>query len=86
MTARLCDAKASFSSTRSRSPTVDPGAVEQLAHGGHRADAHHARVDAGDRAAGEGAERLDAELARSLLAGDHERGGAVVDARSSCRP
>ena len=38
-----------------------------------------ARVDAGDGAADEGAERLDAELGRALLARDHERGGAVVD-------
>ena len=63
-----------------------PVAVEQLPHGRDRADPHHARVDAGDRGADERAERLDAEVARALLARDHERGGAVVDAaRVSCR-
>ena len=57
----------------------DAAALEQLAHGRDRADAHHARVDAGDRAADERAERLDAELARLLLRRDHERRRAVVD-------
>ena len=80
MTARLCDANASFSSTRSSVRSVDACASEQLAHGGDGADAHHARVDAGHRAADERPERLDAELARPLLGCDHERGGAVVDA------
>ena len=52
-TARLCEAKASFSSTRSISPTSTPARAEQLAHGRDRPDAHHARVDAGDGAADE---------------------------------
>ena len=79
MTARLCEAKASFSSTRSSSLGGDARAVEQLANGRHRPDAHHPRVDAGDCARDEATERLDAELARPLLARDHERGSAVVD-------
>ena len=56
-------------------------ARQQLLHGGNRADAHDARVDAGDGTADERAERLDAEGARLLLGGDHERRSAVVDAR-----
>ena len=61
------------------SPTSTPAALEQLADRRHRADAHHARVDACDRAADERPERLGAEGLRPLLARDHERGGAVVD-------
>src|SRR5207247_1870977 len=52
---------------------------EELAHGRNRADPHHPRVDPGDGAADEGAERLRAERARLLLARDHERRRAVVD-------
>ena len=48
MTARLCDAKASLSSTRSSSSDADTRALEQLPHRGNRADAHDARIDAGD--------------------------------------
>ena len=59
---------------------ADAGPREQLAHGRHRPDAHHARIDAGDGAADEAAEGLGAERARLLLARDHERGGAVVEA------
>src|SRR5262245_18306239 len=58
---------------------LDTRALEQLAHRGHRADPHHARVDACDRTADECAERLRTERLRALLARDHERGGAVVD-------
>ena len=79
-TASDCDANASFSSTRSMSPTRDARAREQLRDGGDGTDAHHARVDAGRGRAAEHAERLDAEVARPLLAGDHERRRAVVDA------
>src|SRR5438552_16475193 len=57
----------------------DTGPVEQLPHGRDRADAHHARVDAGNRAADERAERLHAELAGLLLRGDHERCRPVLD-------
>ena len=86
MTARLCDAKASFSSTRSSSLDRHPGAAEQLAHGRNRPDAHHRRVDPGGRRAGEHPERLDPECPGALLAGDHERRGTVVDpARVACR-
>ena len=56
-----------------------PGAVEELAHGRDGPDAHHRRVDAGGRRAGEHAERLDPERPRPLLARDHERRGTVVD-------
>ena len=76
----LCEAKASFSSTRSMSADLHSGARQQLAHGRDRADAHDARVDARDGAAREGRQRLDAERAGPLLARDHERRGAVVDA------
>jgi hypothetical protein len=55
------------------------GPVEQLAHGGHRPDAHHRWVDPDDRRADERAQRLDPKVARPLLARDHERRGAVVD-------
>src|SRR5262249_22210676 len=58
---------------------VDPCTLEQLAHGRHRPDAHHTRVDTGGGAAGEGGERVDTELARPLLARDHQSRGAVVD-------
>ena len=80
-TASDCDANASFSSTRSRSSTATPRALEQLAHGRHRPDPHHARVDARDGRADERAERLEPELARLLLGGDDDRGGTVVQAR-----
>ena len=79
MTTRLCEAKASFSSTRSMSLDGDPGALEELPHRGHRADPHHPRVDSGNRATDERAERLDAERLGAFLARDHERRGAVVD-------
>ena len=59
----------------------EPGAVEQLAHRGHRPDPHHARVDAGDRRGDERAERLDAERARLLLRGDDDGSRTVVQAR-----
>ena len=78
-TASDCEANASLSSTRSISSIETPGAGEELAHRGHRADAHHGRVDPGDGRAGEDAERLDPERARLLLARDHERCSAVVD-------
>ena len=48
-TASDCDANASFSSTRSMSPTATPVRASSFAHGGNRPDAHHARVDAGRR-------------------------------------
>src|SRR5438477_487498 len=57
----------------------DPCPSEKLAHGRDRPDAHHSRIDPGDRAADEGAERLDAQFSRLLLGRDHESGGAVVD-------
>ena len=57
----------------------DPRAVEQLADGRDRPDAHHGGIDARDGRADEGPERLDAEIPGALLAGDHECGGAVVD-------
>src|SRR5205085_10486625 len=57
----------------------DAGALQQLAHGRDRADAHQAWVDAGDGATDEGTERFDAELTRLLLRRDHERRRAVVD-------
>src|SRR5581483_2331875 len=60
---------------------ADAGAREELAHSGDRADSHDARIDPCDSAADERAHRLDAELARTHLRGDHERGGAVVDPR-----
>ena len=86
MTARLCEANASFSSTRSRSADVDAGPRQQLRHRRNGPDAHHARVDAGDRRGDERAERLDAELGGALLARDHERGGAVVQPARVARP
>ena len=58
---------------------LDTRAREQLAHRGHRSDAHHARVDPRDRAAGERCERLDAERPSPLLARHDERRCAVVD-------
>src|SRR4051794_34231478 len=58
---------------------VDPGALEELAHGGDRSDAHHARVDPGNRAPRESPERLHSKLLRALLTRDHERSGPVVD-------
>ena len=58
---------------------ADAGAVEQLADGRDGADAHHARVDARDGAADEAPERLAAELAGLVRAGDDEGRGAVVD-------
>src|SRR6266540_4164990 len=58
---------------------ADTCALEQLPDCGNRPDAHDTRVDPGDRASGEAAERLDAELLRLRLARDHERGGPVVD-------
>ena len=57
---------------------IDARAGEQLAHGRNRSDPHHARIDAGDSAADERAERLDAELARLLVRRDHERSCAIV--------
>src|SRR5215210_3796002 len=60
--------------------SADSGPLEQLAHRRNGADPHHARVDAGDGRADEGAEGLEPELPRALLARDHERGGTVVDA------
>src|SRR4051794_7127136 len=55
------------------------GAFEEAADGGDGADPHDARIDAGDGGADERRERLDAQLARTLLARDDDRGGAVVD-------
>ena len=71
MTASVCEANASLSSTRSivvRRST--PGALEQLAHGRHRPDPHHVGIDARDRRAGERgrAARCRAPRARSSLA------------------
>src|SRR5207247_10968910 len=53
---------------------------QELANSRNGPDAHKSRIDAGDGAAEEGSERLGAELARLLLARDHERRRAVVDA------
>ena len=78
-TASDCEANASFSSTRSTSPTLDAGPLEQLADGGHRPDPHDRRVDARGRRADERPERLDPERPRAFLARDDERRGAVVD-------
>ena len=58
----------------------DARPLEQLADGRNRADAHDPRVDARRGGADERAERVGAQLARRLLARDHERRGAVVDA------
>ena len=64
----------------------EPGAVEQLAHRGHRPDPHHARVDTGDRRGDERAERLDPERARLLLRGDDDAPRRRRSAPTSCRP
>src|SRR6266545_398689 len=46
---------------------ADTCALEQLPDCGNRPDAHDTRVDPGDRASGEAAERLDGELLRLRL-------------------
>ena len=81
MTARLCEANASFSSTRSRSAGSIPRRSRSLRTAGtgpmpitRGSTPATARPD-------ERAERLDAELLRLLLAREHERGGAVVEPR-----
>ena len=58
------EAKASLSSTASRSSIVQPARVEHLASGGHRADAHDVRRDAGV-GAGDQRERAACRPARS---------------------
>ena len=56
-----------------------PGAVEELAHRRDRSDPHHRRVDSGGRRAGEHARAARSPGTGTLLAGDHERRGTVVD-------
>ena len=70
MTATLCDGERLVELDQIELGDVEPGALEQLPHGGHGADAHHARVDAGDGARDESrrAARLRAPRARSSLA------------------
>ena len=76
-----CAANASLSSTRSRSPTRDPGARERLARRRHRPDAHDRRVDARHRRRHDARQRLEAQRPRALRLDDQRRRGAVVDAR-----
>ena len=81
MTTRLCDANASFSSTRSRSPDADPGA-------GRAACARPARdrcpSPCGSTPATAPATKRPSgstpSSRASLLARDHQRGRAVVEA------
>src|ERR671923_1310754 len=59
---------------------VDPDSPEELPHGRHRPDAHHAWIDSSRCATDERAERLEIEFSRPLLTRDHERGRTIVDA------
>ena len=58
-TARCWAAKASFTSTRSRS-RAQPRPLQGLPAGGHRSHAHVVRIDAGDRPAHQPAQRAPA--------------------------
>ena len=71
-------AKASFSSTRSRS-SAEPARSSAL-RGRARPDAHDRRVDAGDRRRHDPRDRLQPELARPVGLDEQDRGRAVVDA------
>ena len=57
-----------------------PGALERDLGRGHRADAHDRGIHAGDAPGHEAREGLEPLLLRPLVAGDHERAGAVADA------
>ena len=81
LTASACAAKASLASTRSRSRDLPAGLLERLAGGRDRARAHDGRIDAGGRPGGDAGERREAALLGLGGRHQHERGGAVVDAR-----
>ena len=80
MTASACAANASLSSTsRGRRPS-SPARASSLLRRGHRADAHHARIDAGRRRRRRTRRAARGRaLARRAARRDHERGGAVVE-------
>ena len=54
------------------------GALQRLAAGAHRADAHHRRVDPGDRRADDARQHRQPKLARFIDAHQQDRRGAVV--------
>ena len=59
----------------------EAGALQHLARGRHRADAHDARLDAGGGHGDDAGLRRQALRRRRRLGGDDQRRGAVVDAR-----
>ena len=60
---------------------LDARALEQAAHGGHRADAHVTRLDARVGVTGEAGHRLQSECLRAFRRHQHHRCRGVVDAR-----
>ena len=74
-----CTAKASLSSKDVRGATS--GAIERLPDRRHRAEPHEHRIHAGNRVRDDAGDWLPPTGRRVLFAGDHERRGAVVDAR-----
>ena len=55
-------------------------ALAQAAHCGHRADAHHARIDRRNRSVHDPRDRFQIQLANFFLAREHHRRRAVRDA------
>ena len=74
-------AKASLSSTRSRSSTADPGPLEGLARRRNRPDPHDRRIDAGDGRRHDPGQWLEPELASPRRFDEEHRRRAVVDPR-----
>ena len=85
MTWRLCEAKASFSSTRSRSPASTPARASTLRTAGTGPMPMTRGSTPATAPGDEAAERLDAELGGPLGAGDDQRGCPVVDAARVAR-
>ena len=81
LTAKACAANASLASIRSRSLTVQPAFSSALREAGIGPDAHDRRIDAGGRPGGDARQRLHAARFGFGGAHQHQRRGAVVDAR-----
>ena len=79
-TAQAWAAKASLDSITSISSMVRPAFFERVCGGGDRAQAHDARLDAGMAVGDQAGERLGAAAGDFRAAGEHQGGGAVVEA------
>ena len=82
MQAIACAANASFSSTRSRSPTRQPARASAFLPAGIGPFAHQVGLDAGGRERHDARERLELRRAHERLARDEHRARAVVQRRA----